>query len=256
DFNWALREAAPKVPWETRFKELVRYKAKHGDCNVPHKQGKLGTWVHTQRRNYTTDSLEQDRIDRLSSIGFKWTLAGPPVPWETRFDELVQYKAKHGDCNVPRKRGCNVPLSQSQEKLGNWVIVQRRFYRKGKLAQDRIDRLNGIGFAWTLTRGLSRKRNDLPRTQNKSSSMKERASLLSTTVESLSIGAEARGDETIQTMREERESDDEVEEIGALIYDQVMQRRKVIRTKEKMESISLSSNLPERHGGKSKDDKP
>ncbi|EJK67353.1 hypothetical protein THAOC_11625, partial [Thalassiosira oceanica] len=25
---------------------------------------------------------------------------GPPVTWDTRFDELVQYKAKHGDCNV------------------------------------------------------------------------------------------------------------------------------------------------------------
>ncbi|EJK71270.1 hypothetical protein THAOC_07311, partial [Thalassiosira oceanica] len=33
------------MPWETRYDELVQYKAKHGDCNVPwDHQGKLGVW--------------------------------------------------------------------------------------------------------------------------------------------------------------------------------------------------------------------
>ena len=135
-FKWALKEADSTVPWETRFNELVQYKAKHGDCNVPTKQGKLGTWVHTQRIAYAAGSLAQDRTDQLSSIGFEWKQRDPTVPWETRFNELVQYKAKHGDCDVP----------WSQGQLGRWVHKQRTTHKKGKLSRDRIDRLTGIGF--------------------------------------------------------------------------------------------------------------
>ena len=70
------------------------------------------------------------------------------MPWETQFNELVQYKAKHGDCNVPRKQG----------QFGRWVDKQRFNYKKGKLSQDRINRLNGIGFDWTPSMGRSRRK--------------------------------------------------------------------------------------------------
>ena len=36
---------AAVVTWETRFAELVEYKANNGDCNVPVGQGELGRWV-------------------------------------------------------------------------------------------------------------------------------------------------------------------------------------------------------------------
>ena len=138
DFSWSLKEA--EVPWETRFKELVQYKTEHGGCDVQTSQGKLGSWVSIQRKAYRAGSLAQGRIDRLNSIDFNWALKGPTVPWETRFKELVQYKAKHGDCNVPDVQG----------KLGNWVRSQRKAYKAGSFAQDRIDRLSGIGFKWAL----------------------------------------------------------------------------------------------------------
>ena len=130
--------------WNACFNELLKYKAEHGDCDFPTRQGKLGTWVCTQRSAYWADSLAQDRIDRLNSIGFKWSLGqtGPTVPWKSRFHELVQYKAMHGECDVPVKQG----------RLGLWVHRQRTNYRKNKLSQDRVDCLNDIGFDWTPLR--------------------------------------------------------------------------------------------------------
>ena len=144
-FKWAMKEGGPAVPWETRFDELVQYKAKHGDCNVPDKQGKLGTWVGTQRKAYKANSLAHGRIDRLSSIGFSWVMArGVRVRakgnWETRFEELVRYKTEHGDSDAPRKEG----------KLGVWVNKQRATYKSGKLKQSRVDRLDIIGFRWSI----------------------------------------------------------------------------------------------------------
>ena len=100
--------------WNARFKELLHYRTEHGDCNVPNRQGKLGQWVTNQRTAYMVGSLAQDRIDRLNSVDFKWAQREAAVPWESRFNELVQYKAKHGDCNVPGSQG----------KLGTWVNNQ------------------------------------------------------------------------------------------------------------------------------------
>ena len=138
--------------WSVRFGELKRYKARHGDCNVRRKQGKLGTWVMTQRTEYRADKLARDRIDRLDSIGFDWAPKKSEVErlryevggrakglWDVRFRELKQYRARHGDCNVN---------TQKQGKLGSWVKTQRAAYKADKLARDRIDRLNSIGFDW------------------------------------------------------------------------------------------------------------
>ena len=129
--------------WNARFEELLDYRSENGNCDVPVSRGKLGRWVHSQRALYSAGSLAQDRINRLSDIGFGWTLIGPNVPWKDRFDELVQYKAEHGDCDVSTKKG----------KLGKWVDKQRAVYKAGTLTQDRIDRLEGIGFRWTLLIG-------------------------------------------------------------------------------------------------------
>ena len=227
--------------WNARFEELLDYESEHGDCIVPCKQGKLGIWVRTQRVAYMAGSLAQDRIERLDGIGFKWKQRDK-VPWETRFDQLVQYKAKHGDCNI----------SRSQGQLGHWVNKQRFIYKKGKLSQDRIKRLNVIGFDWTPQRGNSRKTKAPPSTQK--SSRKERVSSPSTNVNSPSAIDGTRGVEPNGFKGEGRnatsvllplkvpskrsnhnsgtESDEEVDEIGALIYDQAMrQRQKKARPK-------------------------
>ena len=167
--------------WNARFEELLKYKSEHGDCNVPRSQGKLGVWVNSQRSAFK-DSLAQDRIDRLNSIGFMWSsaLKRPLVPWETRFSDLVQYKAKHGDCRVPRSQG----------PFGIWVNYQRALYKNNKLSQDRVDRLNSIGFPWSLT-GRPGRRKALPSTQEQSSMRNERVSSLGTDVDPVPVAAGA-----------------------------------------------------------------
>ena len=194
--------------------------------------------MRKQRAAYKAGSLAQDRIDRLSSIGFKWALVqiGPSAPWETRLSELLKYKAKHGDCDVPRSQG----------QLGTWVNNQRFNYKKSKLSRDRIYRLNGIGFEWTPGKGRSRKGKAPPGTRKQSLSRKERVSSPSTNVSSLSVGDETRVAEPNGFKGEGRsptsalllkvpskrsdyyrgtESDDGVDEIGALIYAQAVRQR-------------------------------
>ena len=124
------------------FAALVAYKEEHGDCNVPRswpKNPKLGKGGSSQRVAYTKGRLSQDRDERLEAIGVVWDTLD--ARWEEMFAALVAYNDEHGDCNIPRRWLKN-------PKLGKWVSTQRKGYAKGKLSQDRIERLEAIGFEW------------------------------------------------------------------------------------------------------------
>lgn len=108
--------------WCLKFKELCAYKRVHGHTDVPYKQGKLGSWVKTQRTNYYLlstrgQSSEQDkdkknfltkeRIASLDAIGFRWCIYDK---WEERFQELIRFKEKFNHVDVP----------QIKPGLGKW----------------------------------------------------------------------------------------------------------------------------------------
>ncbi len=157
---------------------------------------KLGKWVETQRYEYTkllrmsaTDSTEsnenkrvtnprltEERRRRLESVGFEWKVRNKmkryyDKQWDQMFDRLVEFKAKHGHCLVPKRYPDDI-------KLGTWVHTQRIQHRKlleGKknnlcdnnddasqfsdksedeinfrLTEDRRKRLVDIGFVWSV----------------------------------------------------------------------------------------------------------
>jgi hypothetical protein len=71
-----------EAKWLESFAKVVRYKEKHGHCNVPRKWKEdltLGEWVHFQRRQYRLRQLGKrnhmtnDRVERLNLIGFEWS---------------------------------------------------------------------------------------------------------------------------------------------------------------------------------------
>lgn len=126
--------------WNARFRELENYKAEHGNCSVPQKLGTLGGWVNSQRTARNSGTLPEERVRKLDEIGFNWGTArgrrGTPQSWDERLGELMEYKAEHGNCNIP----------QSQGSLGKWVDNQRHQKRKGKLSEERVRKLVALGF--------------------------------------------------------------------------------------------------------------
>ncbi len=200
-FDWDPRESQ----WEEMFKELLSYKAKHGNINVPHDPtNELWRWVRTQRQGRTKDERSVDRVQRLNELGFDWDPRASQ--WEEMFAELLSYRAEHGNVNVPdewptglgtwvgkqrssQKRGMlsiekfhrldaeglvwgtgdakwearfsellsyeakhgdlNIPIDRTSA-LWRWISTQRIFKKRGKLAADRVRRLDEIGFIWDL----------------------------------------------------------------------------------------------------------
>jgi hypothetical protein len=64
--------------------------------------------------------------------------------WESRFQDLLQFKREHGHCNVSRRYKCN-------PKLGVWGCSIRQQMTRGTLNKAKMERLNEIGFQWRIT---------------------------------------------------------------------------------------------------------
>lgn len=62
-------------------------------------------------------------------------------PWSERYGQLVAYYKKHGNCDIPVRYAENKPLA-------TWVVAQRYERKNGGLSDERIARLDQLGFTW------------------------------------------------------------------------------------------------------------
>jgi hypothetical protein len=61
--------------------------------------------------------------------------------WSIRYRELRDFRQAEGHCKVPQQYAKN-------KSLGKWVDNQKQLRRKSKVPQDRVDKLDAIGFDW------------------------------------------------------------------------------------------------------------
>ena len=149
--------------WELRYAELVEYKRKHRHCKVPANDPEnlqLGRWVSATRREYKKrqngqkNQLTDERVLKLHSLGFEFDVH--TTGWEQKYEELCDYRERHGHCNVPASYNENQPLAI-------WVKRQReahykRFHHglKSGMSDERIAALQKIGFSFAEYKPIPR----------------------------------------------------------------------------------------------------
>ena len=102
----------------------------HGDFKVPQKYGPLGVWVNKQRNEYNKfekgmkSQLTHERISQLNSINFTRAKSYGQDLWESRFNELKEYKEKVSRLDRAHtwSVGCCLP-SQSIHSLSFRIII-------------------------------------------------------------------------------------------------------------------------------------
>lgn len=147
-FIWNFEAAK----WDLSFKELEDYNKKYGSCIVPKKYKspntfrtpELAYWVSVQRKR--KDLLTSDQIKKLESLNFVWDILAHN--WEMGFGYLKEFKEKFGHIST-----INTYVNEDGFGLGEWVSSQRKDYKAKKISQDRLDKLNSIGFMWVLGKG-------------------------------------------------------------------------------------------------------
>lgn len=133
--------------WEQNFKSAKEYYLTYGNLDIPtnykSKDGKhLGNWILRQRQLYKRNSLTDDQIKKLDSIGMDWMDRVDRI-WENGFREAKNYSEEYGNLSVPKNYRSNTDFP-----LGIWIQRQRSLYKNNKISEDRIKRLTGIGMNW------------------------------------------------------------------------------------------------------------
>ena len=164
-FVWNRRSKS----WMERYEHLQAFKKQNGHINVPVKAyPSLNEWVREQRtqlKKYKVNegssnrdancapvsTLSKEQVDLLQSIGLETDVRDSR--WQSKLDELYEFRNVHGHCHVPKK----YPKNQA---LANWCGTQRRqcklFQQQQQhqspshtpsfLTNDRIAKLLEVGF--------------------------------------------------------------------------------------------------------------
>lgn len=147
-----------KERWAVNYKLAGEYFKKFGDLNIPHDyiaeaeklktvfpdgKAKLGVWLSVQRTNYQRGHLSKEKIEALEKIGIRWDIFDDR--WEQGFYYAKKYVEEVGDINF---------ISKDEEysgfNLSRWLHTQRARYKNGKLSKERVERLESIGFKWSI----------------------------------------------------------------------------------------------------------
>lgn len=135
--------------WDERFQLLKKYldedPTRKPAVTIVYQGVNLGKWIDNQRHLFKHGKLHNERIDKLTSIGFEFT---PNTDqWEKGFRLLLDYKKMFGDTAVPKD------LVIDGFSLGSWANYQRSYsgdFKKGTLTHERNKRLKEIGFVFNI----------------------------------------------------------------------------------------------------------
>jgi SAM-dependent methyltransferase len=152
--GWVWEKDLDKIWNETHQKWVDFYQKykktpSHGSINKEEKS--LGSWAHHQKNYYKTKKsyLTKERIEILNNTeGWIWE-DNKEEKWNENYQKWVEFYQKNG--NRPSKDSKN----KEERSLGQWASDMRKFYKKGKLSQEKIDILNNT-YGWIWEKNLDK----------------------------------------------------------------------------------------------------
>ena len=140
---WDSREAA----WRKGLDYAERFLEREGHARVPARHVEagftLGAWVRAQREADKRGKLPDGRRQTLEALD-GWTWDAHDAAWREGLDYTKRFVEREGHARVPAEH------MQDGFRLGQWVDVQRRTYKRGKLPAKRRQALEAFdGWVWT-----------------------------------------------------------------------------------------------------------
>jgi hypothetical protein len=133
--------------WEFWYGLLLNYFSENGDTLTSRKYKTscgyaLGAWSGEQRRKRLSGVISIEREQKLNDLGFIWDVN--EYRWNEACEYLKQYVKDNGNSLVSREFVIN------KVRLGDWVRTQRQLETDKELSQERLQKLNNLGFIWDV----------------------------------------------------------------------------------------------------------
>ncbi|MFC9816498.1 Helicase associated domain protein [Streptomyces virginiae] len=131
--------------WWDGYAAAAAYQENTGHLAVPLRHVtddgfRLGQWVVKQRQFYGKSWLPADRVQALENLGIEWDPS--EARWQQSYAQAKAWRLQHGHLDVPQT------AELGGQKVGDWIVRQRRNRRDGTLSQHRIDALDALGMIW------------------------------------------------------------------------------------------------------------
>lgn len=139
--------------WESMFNKMYEFYKDNNHCTIPknHHNRTLYGWYRKQKLLHKAGLIPKEHLEKLKTINFYFE-DGHEIYWRRKwldsYNKLLQIYNETGDCNIKRHKDNQHPHFY----ISNWVALERGKYRKGKLKEWQIEKLESIGFQWEINR--------------------------------------------------------------------------------------------------------
>ena len=131
--------------WINMYKMAKEYYEKYGTINKIQGEyvNSLGIWIAYQRAAYKNKKLTKERIEKLEEIEITWN----PIDdlWNEMYNQAKKYYEEHNNLKIPANYE-----TENGINLGLWISRQRKFYKKEKLTDEQIEKLESIKMIWDI----------------------------------------------------------------------------------------------------------
>lgn len=138
--------------WDDNFQNVKKYYDKEGKlpaytANKDKHILSLGRWCSKQRKDYKEGLLSKEQIVKLQSINIIFDAAKEnKEKWELMFNQFKSFKEES------KKEWPSPNIKNGQKELYIWCNNQKLLYKNKLMTQERIDKLNSIGFPFGYIR--------------------------------------------------------------------------------------------------------
>ncbi len=141
----AVQAARRLETWGQHIAELTAFSQQHNHIDVPTKTP-LGRWLAKERMAARRQGLTPEQRQALTDLGVDWSPL--ETVWDRHFQNLRAFHSQYLHFHVPRRYAPDPDLAY-------WQHRQRYLHRRGRLREDRRQKLEALG--WSSIAGANPK---------------------------------------------------------------------------------------------------
>lgn len=135
--------------WEEMYKLAKQYYEENNNLSISntsftYKNASLGSWIVTQRKNYSQGRLTDKQVDLLNEIGMEWVYTNnPDYVWEKNYNMVLDFYSKYKHLYIPIGY-----VTEDGVRLGVWLYDRKLEYERNALSEDRKKKLDKLDKTW------------------------------------------------------------------------------------------------------------
>lgn len=139
----------PSETWKEMYKLAQQYyeENKHlsiSSTSFTYKNASLGSWIVTQRKNYSQGILTEEQITLLNKIGMEWVYSNnPDYVWEKNYNTVLDFYSKYKHLYIPIGY-----VTEDGVRLGVWLYDRKLEYERNELSEERRRKLDKLDKTW------------------------------------------------------------------------------------------------------------